>query len=420
MNGSLKLLLIGINYAPWSTGIPKYTAELAAWLVERGHSVEAISGMPHYPAWKIDPAYAGEGFLTEEINGVRVHRTPLWLRPKEHIGAKERILMETSFTLLSLRYLVPILFRSERYDVAIAICPTTQTALLPRLYSLSRSVPWLLHVQDLQIDAAVQLGMVRGGVFRRLLLQVERALLRSATAVSTISEAMRRKIIAKGVPADNVFLCPNWADLDAVRPGERMNSFRGKIEAGEENMVLLCSGSMGEKHGLQLILEAADRLRHEASYRFVLVGDGSARAGLEQIARDRKLSNVRFMPLQPPEALPEMMAAADVHLVTQKRGAADLVMPSRLTNIFASGRPVIATTDPGTALFELIGKADAGLTCPSEEIDPFVAAIRIMGKNDDLRARMGRHAREHAEAHFGRDQVMPEFERVLLRLRKQR
>jgi colanic acid biosynthesis glycosyl transferase WcaI len=114
-----------------------------------------------------------------------------------------------------------------------------------------------------------------------------------------------------------------------------------------------------------------------------------------------------------------MMAAADVHLVTQKRGAADLVMPSRLTNIFASGRPVIATADPGTALFDVIGEAEAGLTCPPEEIDPFVAAIRMMGNNDSLRARMGRRAREHAEAHFGRDQIMPELERVLLRLRKQ-
>jgi colanic acid biosynthesis glycosyl transferase WcaI len=199
-----------------------------------------------------------------------------------------------------------------------------------------------------------------------------------------------------------------------------MNAFRREVEADEEKIVLMCSGSMGEKHGLELILEAAERLREEERYRFLLVGDGSARGRLEKLALDKKLENVRFLPLQPPDMLPEMMAAADIHLVTQKKGAADLVMPSRLTNIFASGRPVIATAEPATALFEVVGKAEAGLTCPPEEVDPFVATIRLMGKNPALRARMGRRARKHAEAHFGRDHVMPALERTLLRLRKQR
>jgi colanic acid biosynthesis glycosyl transferase WcaI len=262
--------------------------------------------------------------------------------------------------------------------------------------------------------------MLRSGAFGRLLLRIERALLRRANAVSTISEAMRDRIIAKGVPAERITLCPNWADLEAVRPGERMNAFRMGIEADEESIVLLCSGSMGEKHGLELILKAADRLRREKRFKFVLVGDGSARPGLEESARANRLSNVRFLPLQPPETFPEMMAAADIHLVTQRRGAADLVMPSRLTNIFASGRPVIATADPGSALFDVIEKAKAGFTCPPEEIDPFVATIRMMGKNSDLRARMGRRARKHAEAHFGRDHVMPELDRTLHQLRKQR
>jgi len=412
----LRILVYGLNYAPWSTGIPKYTAELAAGLAARGHEVTAIAGLPHYPAWEVHPDYRGKGFHTEEIEGVRIQRTPILLPGKGPVGTARRILLESSFSWLSLRYWLPVLTGSRRFDVAVAVCPPTQSAALPWLCSLLRQLPWLLHVQDLQVDAAVQLGMLRAGAAARLLLRAERALLRRATAISTVSEAMRKKITEKGVPPERVHHCPNWADLDAVRPGPRMNRFREMLQAGEDAIVLMCAGSMGEKHDLGLILEAAERLRGEERYRFVLVGDGSARPALERLARAKGLRQVRFLPPQPPQRVPEMLAAADVHLAPQKRRAADLVMPSRLANIFACGRPVIATADPGTAVCEAVEGAGAGLISPPGEAALLVAAIERLAGDPHLRARMGRRGRAHAETHLGKERVMREFETILRRL----
>ncbi len=411
----LRLLIYGINYTPEPTGTGKYTGEMAAWLAARGHHVDAVVGLPHYPFWEVNAAYRSKEFHAEIIDGVRVLRVPHFVPSPERTGAIERIRLESSFSMRALRYWLPFLLQSRHYDAVIAICPPMQVGVYPWLYHVFRGVPWVFHIQDLQVDVAVRLGLLDGRL-GKMLYAVENFLLRRATRVSTITEAMRRRIIAKGVPERHTWLFPNWSDITFIRPMPRNNAFRQELRVGEDQLLLMYAGNMGEKQGLELVLQAADHLRHHSRVSFVLVGAGVARQRLERMAEDMKLPNVTFLPVQPLERLPEMLAAADVHLVVQKSEAADLVMPSKLTNVLAAGRPVVATANPDTALHDVLTSYQAGIVTPSGDLRAFVDALRRLTESATLREQMGRNARLYAERYLDKERILREFEDKLLAL----
>ena len=205
---TMKLLIYSLNYAPEPTSTGKYTGEMAAWLAARGHEVEAIAGLPHYPRWKLDGRYTAGRLRNEWLEGVRVRRASHSIPSSRSVNARSRILMETSFTLSAARYWLPKLFSSRRPDVVIAVMPPLQIGVWPLLYAWVRRVPWVLHVQDLQVDAALRLNLLKVGRLGRLLYWVESFLLRRATRVSTITKSMRARVVSKGVRDSRVWLSP--------------------------------------------------------------------------------------------------------------------------------------------------------------------------------------------------------------------
>jgi colanic acid biosynthesis glycosyl transferase WcaI len=412
----VKLLIYGLNYAPEPTGTGKYTGEMAAWLAARGHAVEAICGLPHYPQWKLDAAYADGRSRVEWLDGVRVRRAAHFVPVADALGVRARIWLEISFTLSAARHWLPKFFARARPDAVIAVMPPMQIGVWPLLYGWLRRVPWVLHVQDLQVDAALRLKMLPGGVVGKLLYRIEAFLLKRATRVSTITEAMRRRVITKGATDERTWLFPNWADIIRVHPGPRENAFRAKLGFGPETLLVLYAGNMGEKQGLSSVLEAAARLRDQGNIQFLMVGAGVARVRLEQRARALGLENLHFLPVQPMEKLSAMLTAGDIHLVVQRRDAADLVMPSKLTNILAAGRPCVVTADVGTALAEVVTGRGVGLVTPPEDPTALAGAISDLAADEALRFRCGAAARAYAERYLDRDKILSEFESDLLTL----
>jgi len=190
----------------------------------------------------------------------------------------------------------------------IAICPPAQLGILPWLYSRVRRVPWVFHIQDLQIDLAVRLGMLRPSLLTRLLYRVETGLLRRATHVATITEQMRARVIEKGADADSTWLLPNWTDLDVITPGRQDTELRLQTFGAAANETLVMhAGNIGEKQGLDLVLDAAELLRHREDITFAIVGDGAARERLQTAAFDRSLYMVGFYPLQAVELLSDLI-----------------------------------------------------------------------------------------------------------------
>lgn len=404
----LRILIHGINYAPEFVGIGRYTGELGAWLRSRGHAVTVLAAPPYYPEWRVPPAYRRPAWRREWLDGVEVLRAPLYTPAR--VTGRGRVLHELSFGVSCLAWWPTLWARS--WDVILAVCPLLQSGLIPALLARSRKVPFIFHVQDLQLDAARELAIIQQPLLFACLRRLERFLFTRSQAVTTISRAMAARIRDKGVAAERVHLLPNWADLEDIKPGERRNLLRRELGLNDEIMVLY-AGNMGEKQGLEVILDAAAITRYNQGIRYVFVGEGAARKRLMDRAQRLGLETVSFFPLQSKDRFPLLLNAADIHLVVQKDKASDLVMPSKLGNILAAGRPFIATARPETELGRVTTESQAGLLTPPEDAGALAQAIVHLAQDEDAREKMGLRARQFAEVWLGRDKIMAEWERLL-------
>jgi colanic acid biosynthesis glycosyl transferase WcaI len=401
----MRLLIHGINYVPELTGIGRYTGEMGAWLASRGHEVTVLTGFPFYPEWRVHSAYQGRKWLRESQNGVEVLRAPFHVPAK--VTGKKRLLHELSFGASCL-YWWPRIFQ-RRWDAVIAICPPLQMGLVPSLLAKRQEIPFIFHFQDLQVDAARELGILRQPALFAFLEQVEKFLLGRAQMVTTISANMAARLQEKGVITSRLQLFPNWADLEGIRILPRDNKLRRELGFSSEILVLY-AGSMGEKHGLEIILASAQLTRKRPDIYYLLAGEGVAKERLMAMAKSQDLDNLLFLPLQSEKRLPFLLAAGDIHLVIQKQKVADLVMPSKLTNILAAGRPFIATALPGTGLGRVTADSQAGLLIPPEDGEALSQAILTLAVSEKVRDRMGERARRYAEAFLDREVILSRLE----------
>jgi colanic acid biosynthesis glycosyl transferase WcaI len=408
----LRILIYGLNYAPELTGIGKYTGEMAAWLAERGHEVRVVTAPPYYPAWRIREDYRGAWYRTERAPGQPVvYRTPLYV-PERPTGLK-RIAHLVSFMLGSF----PVMLREMFWqpEVVFTVEPTFFCAPLTLFVGKSAGAACWLHVQDFEVDAAFELGLLPPqGPIHDAALRTEKFFIFAFDRVSGISSRMVDRAQAKGVQPNRVVLFPNWVDVGEIYPLDpstnRDNVFRRELSPQipgiESKVILLYSGNMGAKQGLELLAPLADSLVDDPRLHFLFCGDGAFRKRLEELVANRP--NVTLLPLQPLARLNDLLNAADIHLLPQRASAADLVMPSRLSAMLASGRPVIATAQPGTQVAQVV--EGRGLVVPAEDGAALRAAVLRLVEDRDLRLCLGRAAREYAVQHLGKQQVLTQFE----------
>ena len=439
----MRILIYGLNFAPELTGIGKYSGEMAAFLAQKGHEVRVVTTPPYYPQWRIMAGYSGAAYTTEQWQGVTVYRCPLWLPRQRNVGqalhpdrvfslsgnaqnaagkAKslpyisdrraqisgfQRILYLASFALSSLPVaLAQISWRPERVIVLAPSIFNAPAAL--GVARLSGAKCWL-HIQDFELDAARRLRMLPAmeGVYR-LASKVEGALYRGFDCVSTISGRMMEHLAGKGTASQRAVLFPNWVDTHQIYPLNGYNYLRQELGL-ENKRVVLYAGNMGQKQGLEVLVEAARRLTGVPDLLFLLCGAGAARSQLEKHAEG--LPNVRFLPLQPVERLNELLNLAEIHVLPQAAGAADLVMPSKLAGMLASGRPVIVTAQPGTELAEVM--QDLGRVVVPERPDLLGDAILDLAGQVEMQAELGRRGRVYVEQTWAKESVLGKFLQTL-------
>lgn len=342
----MNIVLYGINYSPELTGIGKYTGEMGVWLAQSGHQVSVVTAPPYYPEWKVKDGFTASRWQTFTENGVKVIRCPLYV-PRE-VTSLKRLFHLASFALSSFFPLVAQ-FR-HKPDLVILVAPTLFCAPGAWLLSKLSGARSVLHMQDYEVDALFGLGLAKPGILKRVAYASERFLLRRFDCLSTISSGMLKRAEEKGVPGNRLVFFPNWSETHRFREVERSRELLRKLGVPDERRLLLYSGNLGDKQGLETVLEAAARLQDRKELFFLLVGDGSGKQRLLEKTKALQLTNVVFAPLLPYEDLPTLLASADVHMVVQKRGAADAVLPSKLTNILAVGGNAVITADPETTL----------------------------------------------------------------------
>lgn len=345
----MRILLYGINYSPELTGIGKYSGELARWLAAQGHEVRVVTAPPYYPDWKVRRGFSCWRYDKRSEDGVLVTRCPLYV--PNRLSALKRVLHLTSFSLTS-AFAVIGQWRWKP-DVVLLVVPTLFCAPQALILAKVTGAKSVLHIQDFEVDALFGLGIAKDGVLKSFAYFAERMILRSFNLVSTISSGMLNHALKKGVASDRLLFFPNWSETERFSDVTRNSMFLKKLGVNPEKRVVLYSGNIGEKQGLEIVIEAAERLKDHGDIVFLIVGEGAGKYSLLKEAEKKELSNVIFSPLQPYEDLPILLASADCHLVVQRRGAADAVLPSKLTNILAVGGNSVITADSDTSLGEL-------------------------------------------------------------------
>jgi len=404
----MRVLVITPFYAPdLGPSAPLYTM-LCEDLARMGHQVSVIAAVPHYPSGIVSPEFRGRLVQREQRNGVDVTR--VWVPSVNRARLGQRLL-----TFISYQLLTTFVALRRRYDVLIATNPSLEVGLPFGVLCGLRRKPAVFCVQDIYPDVGVKLEVFRHRPIIQVVDLMERFCLDRARYVQVISEGFRQTLQARGLPDSKLVVIPNWIDTDFIRPMPHENLFSTHWGL-DHSFVVMYAGNIGLSQGLEHVVEATRLLAGEPSIRFVFVGDGAGKDGLQQAARSSGLTNVQFIPIQPRELLPQVLASADVSLITLKRGVGADSVPSKCYSILASGRPVIASVDQGSDTWNLIDRANCGLCVEPENPQALAEAILCLYKDESYRARLGANGRAYVVQRHSREAAAREFHRLLCAL----
>jgi colanic acid biosynthesis glycosyl transferase WcaI len=377
-------------------------------LVRLGHQVSVITAVPHYPSGIVQVEFRGRLVWREQRNGVDVIR--VWVPSGDRSNLRHRLLTFLVFQMLS-----SIVGLRCSYDVLIITNPAIETYLPFTVLSWLRQKPSLLCVWDVYPEIGIRMGIFRNTLITSLLGKLEDFCLRRANVIQVLGDGFISDLQSHSVPPDKIVVIPPWLDTDFIRPLPRQNSF--SYEQGlNGDFVVLYAGNLGFSQGLENVLLAAKMLFHLQHIRFVFIGDGANRERLVTQASELGLQNVKFIPFQPRERLPEVLATSDISLVSLQSGIGNSSLPSKTFPILASGRPVLAVADEGSGLWNLIQQSQGGVCVSPSDPRSLAEDILVLERSPALRQQMGKNAREFARQFHSRESTAQQFENILQRL----
>ncbi len=381
------------------------------WLARKGYRCTVLTTYPYYPYWQVQEPYRKKRFWytkeTKDVDAegkITVYRCPMFV-PKQPTG-KKRMVSDLSFFLSGFFQLLKLVL-TEKFDFVITVAPSFQLGLLGHFYKKMRHAKHIYHIQDLQIEVAQDLEMIKSQMLINWLFGLERFILNRADAVSSISEGMVSKIQKKTKTA--VMLFPNWVDAKQFFPLANRNELKNQFGFLPTDKIVLYSGGIGEKQGITAILHAAQALLSTTETKFVICGSGPYKEKLKAMAEDMRLPNVIFLPLQPMAQFNAFLNMADVHLIIQKAQASDLVMPSKLTSILAVGGLALITANKGSGLFALVDKYQMGILLDAENQHALNEGI-TKALSLDNNSKITLNARNYSDTYLSMDKIMETFE----------
>ncbi len=405
------MTILGINYAPEPTGIAPYTTGLAMGLTERGHDVRVLTGFPHYPHWKRDEN--SFGFRSaEEMDGVQVRR--LSHSVPRHLSWAGRAAMEVTFGLQLLTT------RWGRPDVVVCVTPPLLAVALATVRArLTWPRPAIgIVVHDLYSRGVTETGAA-SGLSARAINKIESSALRLADGVAVIHPGFTADLTRHlGVDARRIREIRNWTHIDSPDPVASA-AFREAHGWGADEVVVLHAGNMGYKQGLENVVAAAELAsRADSRARFVLLGDGNQRARLQ--AAGAGIRALEFLPPVSDEEFPAALGAADVLLVNERPGVAQMAVPSKLTSYFNAGKPILAASDEVGFTAQEIMASGAGIRVQADRPDLLLAEAIRLGTDRPLAAQLGQAGRCYSAAFLSAATALYSYEEWIVGLAESR
>ena len=400
----MNILLITGSFPPEIGSASHLFYELSQGLAENGHNVTVITRFPR--AFRVNSPetyYRRKFFLSERIGDVRVLRI-----------AELPIFKESLFSRLLEQVILPLALLlggliSGTQDIILNYSPPLTLGLAAFVLSKMKRAPFIVNVQDLHPKAIVDLGLLKNQIVIRILETLERFIYCRAKYLTVHSEGNRKHVISRGAQPHTVLTIPNWADTN-LRPLEKFNKFRTSNKLGSKS-VITYAGIFSYSQDLDTILDCASILREHNDIVFLLVGDGPLKSSLMAKANALKLDNMIFIPFQPRERYPLVLSASDICLVAlRKNGVKTPVVPRKLQDIMASGRPVIANVPLDGDVPKIIRGAHCGICVESENPKELAEAILKLCRNPSLRDRLGRNGERYANKHYSLSTCLQKYQ----------
>jgi len=407
----MHILLLSTYFKPDITANGILLTQLTNQWQKMGHEVTVITSMPHYATNRIWNGYRGKLCVREQMDGLDIYRVYLYV-PQSKTSMLGRLFNYVSFNLLS----TIVAMVRKRPDIIFVPSPPLTNGISGYFLSTRFRIPFVYNVQDIYPDIAIRLGVLTNQRAIAIFKAMERFVYRKAEAVSVISDGFRRNLLVKAVPDRKIAVIPNFVDTEFIKPLPRNNDFSDSQNL-DDRFVVLFAGNVGLSQGLDTVLVAAEQLAIEPEILFLIVGNGVAKLALEEQVAQKGLTNVRFLPFQPHEVVPEMYATADVCLVPLKAGITHESVPSKVFSIMAAERPLVASVDDGSDTWDLVQDAGCGVCVEPENPQSLADAILYLHSDRTRATEMGLKGRVFVEQNFTKEKIAQQyislFERIL-------
>jgi glycosyltransferase involved in cell wall biosynthesis len=377
--------------------------DLARAFSDRGHEVVVATGFPWYNLPERPALYRRRVWMRERMLNFTVARLAM------PVLGPRKLRMAVTYSMAPLATFLGGFF-SPKPDVIFVYSPPMPMALAGWALSRVRRVPVVLGLQDLHPQCYIDQGVLKNRLLIRILRGLERFSYRGATAITVHSEGNRQHV-ARVLKSDGgkVHIVSNWVDTEQVKPLPRRNEF-SRAHGLDDKLVFSYAGTMGMSQGLMTLIDSARQLRHRKDILILCVGDGIERPQMEARARALELDNVHFLPMQPKDVYPWVLASSDVSTVFLNRSVRTPTVPSKILNIMAAGRPILASVPLEGDAPRVIREANAGTCVEPENIDALAGAIAAMAADRASRERMAIDGREYVLAHCSLEQTVDRLE----------
>jgi len=409
----MNILILTDSFPPEIKSSANLLFELSEDLAESGHQITVVTGFPKHYINNLDQRYKGKLFLRERMNKVKVIRllSISFIRHIPVIRGLDQFLLSVIFFLGGIN--------SGKQDVILTYSPPLPLGISAYLLGKLKRAPFIFNVQDIFPQSVIDLGLLKSKVLIKISEVMEKFIYKKARYITVHSEGNRANIISKNVNSEKVITIHNWVDTDLIKPIKNQNnSFRKKNDL-RDKFVVSFAGVMGFAQGLDIVINCAELLKSYKDILFLLIGEGIKKGELTKMAKNLRLSNIKFLPLQTKEVYPLVLEASDICLVTLNKNVVTPVVPSKFLSIMASAHPVVASMNLEGDTPKIIKDAKCGYCVGADDADGFSKVILKLYNDPKLRDEFGMNGRKYAEKHFSRKICIKRYEKLFLKAHKE-